>query len=39
MLAEIFLLRLETLVREAAANKPAGASSNPRFVPIAPPRS
>jgi hypothetical protein len=39
MLAEIFLLRLETMVRETGANRPAGAASNTRFVPIAPPRS
>jgi hypothetical protein len=39
MLAEIFLLRLETMAREAAANGPSSAASNTRFVPITPPRS
>jgi len=34
MLAEIFMLRLEALVREAAASKPAMAVSDTRFVPI-----
>jgi len=34
MLAEIFMLRLEALVREAAAGGPAIAVSDTRFVPI-----
>jgi len=39
MLAEIFLLRMETLIREAAANKPNNSGSNTRFVPVTLPRS
>jgi hypothetical protein len=30
---------LQTMVREAAANKPNATTSDSRFVPIAPPRS
>ena len=33
MLAEIFLLRLQTILREAPANE-AGKPRDPRFVPI-----
>jgi hypothetical protein len=36
MLAEIFMLQLEALAREVAANKPAPGVSDPRFVPIFP---
>jgi len=39
MLAEIFLLRIETMIREAAANKPNNSGSNTRFVPVTLPRS
>jgi hypothetical protein len=39
MLAEIFMLQLEALAREAAANKPAMATSDARFVPLSPPPS
>jgi hypothetical protein len=34
MLAEIFMLRLEALAREAAASQPAMVVSDTRFVPI-----
>ena len=37
MLAEIFLVRLETLLR-VAASQPDPAASDPRFVPIELPR-
>jgi hypothetical protein len=37
MLAEIFLLKLEALLRVAAIDLRAG-SSDPRFVPVALPR-
>ena len=38
MLAEIFLLQLETMVRAAAANGSNRPASDQRFVPITPPR-
>jgi len=38
MLAEIFMMRLEALLR-AAANEPTNPASDKRFVPIALPRS
>lgn len=39
MLAEIFMLRLEALAREAAASQPAMVVSDTRFVPISRPPS
>ena len=39
MLAEIFLLRIEAMIREAAANKPSNSETNTRFVPVTLPRS
>lgn len=39
MLAEIFLLRLQTMLRGPAANGPAPTTSDTRFVPITLPRS
>ncbi len=36
MLAEIYLVRLEMLLRAATTGSPA---SDPRFVPVAPPRA
>jgi hypothetical protein len=39
MLAEIFLLRLQTILRAAAPNNAPAAGSDPRFVPITLPRA
>jgi hypothetical protein len=39
MLAEIFLLRLESLLRAAATNGSASRVSDPRFVPMALPHA
>ena len=36
MLAEIFLLQLQTRLRDAALNRVAGRVRDPRFVPVAP---
>jgi hypothetical protein len=38
MLAEIYLLRLQTLVRSTSPS-PNAAASNPRFIPISLPRT
>jgi hypothetical protein len=38
MLAEIFLLRLQTMLRAPTANAPTTTASDTRFVPIVPPR-
>ena len=34
MLAEIFLLRLQTLLRARVLNEPVKPASDPRFVPV-----
>jgi hypothetical protein len=34
MLAEIFMLRLEAMAREAAADNPTSSGSHTQFVPI-----
>ena len=39
MLAEIFMLRLESMVRGTGSKEPSKTASDPRFVPIALPRS
>ena len=39
MLAEIFLLKLESIARVVAANEPSRPTRDPRFVPIAQPRA
>jgi hypothetical protein len=39
MFAEIFLLRLEALLRASAPNQPATTKSDPRFVPVTLPRA
>ena len=39
MLAEIFLLRLQTMLRASAANEPTPTKSDPRFVPMTLPRA
>lgn len=38
MLAEIFLLRLENLLRETAKSQPRWPAHDPRFVPAASPQ-
>ena len=38
MLAEIFLVRLQMMLHVAAANS-AATKSDPRFVPVAPPKA
>jgi len=39
MLAEIFMLRLEALLRATAPKGPTAATSDTRFVPVALPRA